>query len=228
MIGVLNQLDAVLRGGSRTDAPSGLLRSREPSLGRLLAAAAVAAFSYGAVMGTFELRSAERLLQVLFSATKVPILLLVTFALCLPSFFVINTLLGLRDDFGRAMRALLVTQCALTLVLLAMAPFTAFWYVSSGDYPRAILFNAAMFAVASIAAQRVLRREYAPLLAREPKHRQMVRLWLAMYAFVGIQMGWMLRPFIGRPTLPVRFFRENAWGNAYQEVLELVWKQLAG
>lgn len=41
------------------------------------------------------------------------------------------------------------------------------------------------------------------------------------------QMGWVLRPFIGNPTLPVTFFRAEQWGNAYVEVLETIRRSLA-
>jgi hypothetical protein len=41
-----------------------------------------------------------------------------------------------------------------------------------------------------------------------------------IYAFVGIQMGWVLRPFIGQPGVPTTFFRPGAWGNAYVELWE--------
>ena len=44
--------------------------------------------------------------QVVYSAVKVPFLLFATFGLSLPSFLVINTLLGLRADFARVVRAL--------------------------------------------------------------------------------------------------------------------------
>ena len=40
-----------------------------------------------------------RVWQVVYSAVKVPFLLFTTFLLSLPSFFVVNTLLGLRPDF---------------------------------------------------------------------------------------------------------------------------------
>ena len=50
--------------------------------------------------------------------------------------------------------------------------------------------------------------------------------WLGVYAFVGIQMGWVLRPFIGQPGVPVTFFREGVWGNAYVVVLETMWRAL--
>ena len=83
-----------------------------------------------------------------------------------------------------------------------------------------------MFAVASISAQWLLRRDYRPLIERHPAHRWMLRTWIVIYVFVGIQMGWVLRPFIGNPRAPVQFFREDSWSNAYVVVLEMIWKVL--
>ncbi len=145
---------------------------------------------------------------------------IVTFILALPSFYVINMLVGLGRDFGIAVRALLATQAGLTIILASFAPFTLLFYASTTNYDAAILFNALMFGTASIAAQRLLKRFYAPLIARDKRHRSMVRLWIILYAFVGIQMGWVLRPFIGQPGSRTTFFREGAWGNAYVEVWE--------
>src|SRR4051812_28195488 len=65
---------------------------------------------YGAVMGTFGGVRDGRWLQVVYSSLKVPVLLLVTFGVSLPSFFVINTLAGVREDFVRVLRALVATQ----------------------------------------------------------------------------------------------------------------------
>src|SRR5262249_37385766 len=81
-------------------------------------------------------------------------------------------------------------------------------------------------AIASLAAQRVLRRRYTRLIARNPRHRIMLWTWLGVYAFIGIQMGWILRPFIGQPGRPVTFFREDTWGNAYIKVFESLWEAL--
>ncbi len=96
----------------------------------------------------------------------------------------------------------------------SLAPLTLTWYASTDNYPSAILFNAMMFFVASLSAQLVCFRLYRPLIARNPNHRYTLIGWVLIYAFVGIQMGWVLRPFIGSPGSPVRFFREGAWGNA--------------
>ena len=80
-----------------------------------------------------------------------------------------------------------------------------------------------MFAVASFSGQRLLWAYYRPLVRRNPKHRQMLWTWLAIYIFVGIQMAWVLRPFVGDPGAPVQFFREHSWGNAYDVVAQLMY-----
>lgn len=180
---------------------------------------------YGAVMGSY---SGMRQQQMLYSAVKVPLLLAATFAISLPSFFVINTLFGLRDDFAASLRALATTQAGLTIILASFAPFTVLWYVSFGGYDSAKMFNLLMFGIASIAAQGLLRRFYRPLIESNPRHRTMMWIWLGIYAFVGVQMAWILRPFIGDPNAPTTFFRTQAWGNAYVEVARTLLRLLGG
>lgn len=185
---------------------------------------------YGALMGTFfGDDESPRALQSLYSASKVPLLLVLTFLLALPSFYVLNTLAGVAGDFRAAIGALLATQAGLTVALASLGPFTVLFYSSTTNYEAAVLFNAGMFSVASWAGQRLLRRFYAPLIARDPRHRKLVRVWIVLYAFIGIQMGWVLRPFIGQPGAPTTFFREGAWGNAYLEVWDkAVWASRGG
>ena len=217
--------------------PADLLRAQHAPLdggrpgrvvGQLVALVLAFGLFYGAVMGTFGGVAGERVLQVVYSALKVPLLLLLTFFIALPSFFVFNTLLGLRRDFGEALRALAATQAGLTVILASLAPFTGLWYASNPNYRQAILFNALMFAVASVSAQRLLRRFYRPLIERDRRHRHLLRLWLVLFAFVGIQMAWVLRPFVGDPAKPTRFFRADAWGNAYVEVARMVGQVVSG
>ncbi len=219
----ISQADAILRGRATPEH-----QPVQRTLGLLLACTVTAGMIYGGVMGSFGGVAGERLAQVFYSATKVPLLLIATFALSLPSFFVLNTLFGLRADFAAVLRALLAAQAALTVILVSLAPYTAFWYVSFAGYQVAVLFNALMFLIASLAAQYVLRGYYTPLIARNPRHRLMFRTWLLIYAFVGIQMGWVLRPFVGDPGSPVQFFRAESWGNAYVVVARMVWSVLSG
>jgi len=201
-----------------------LATNRPVAVRAWLVAVGVGGGFYGAVMGSFGGLTADRAVQVAYSAAKVPLLLLATTILATPSFFVLNSLLGLRTDFGAAFRAVLGTQAAIAIILASLAPYTAVWYLSTTDYHEATTFNALMFAIASITAQWQLRRRYRDLEARNRRHALMRRIWVVLYAFVGIQMGWFLRPFIGDPARPPTFLRTEAFGNAYVVVAETVWK----
>src|SRR5579862_1366570 len=115
-IRVFDRVDRLLRGTDSRDL-------RSPSTVRHWLVILIAGgIGYGAVMGAFGGITPSRFEQITFSATKVPLLLLATFFLSLPSFFVLNTLLGLRDDFPQVLRALGESQAALTVILFSCAP----------------------------------------------------------------------------------------------------------
>jgi hypothetical protein len=50
----------------------------------------------------------------------------------------------------------------------------------------------------------------------------MLVLWFVLYAFIGIQLGWMLRPFVGDPTRPTTFLRPDSLTNAYEGIIRLL------
>lgn len=190
--------------------------------GQLIACTILCGGLYGAVMGTFGGLAGDRSLQVVYSATKVPLLLGATFLLSLPSFFVVQSLLGLRTDLARSIHVLLATQATMAILLASLAGVTAVWYVTTTHYATAVFFNGLIFAVASLGSQRVLRGHYRRLIAADPRHAWSLRAWLVVYLFVGIQMAWTLRPFIGDPGGTVQFFRQDTWGNAYVKLLDLI------
>jgi len=218
MHAVLADTDDFLRGTGRF-APA---RWAERPVWWLPAMVLAFAPIYGGMMGSFHLDSAERLWQVVFSAFKMPFLLFATSLLCLPGFFVLNTLLGLRDDFRESIQAILAGQAGLSVALASLSLLTRFWYFSTSSYRAALLFNTGMFTLATIAAQIVMFRYYRVLIRRRSRHRIMLYAWLVLYAFVGIQMGWMLRPFVGTPSLQVSFFRAEPFSNAYVVVARLI------
>lgn len=203
-------VDDLLRARGRFEVGRGAVPFRA-----LLGVLVVCGFSYGLAMGSF----AGRPLQCVYAGLKVPILLVVSSCVCLPSFFVLNTLLGLRDDFAATLRGILAAQATVSVTLLSLAPVILFAYTSTGVYRYAVLANAGIFALATFAGQRILQRHYEPLIARNPRHRIGKRAWVVLYVFVAIQLGWVLRPFIGSPDLEVAFLRDEAWSNAYVVVL---------
>jgi hypothetical protein len=211
----LARIDRLLRGEYGAEPHRGV--------GDILMILIAAGCWYGAVMGTFGGIGPAHWRQIFYSAVKVPLLLCAAFWLSLPSFFVLNSLLGLRPDFARALAAAVGAQAVLTVILAALAPFAEFIYISSCRYENAIVFNGLMFAIASAGGQLALWRSYRPLITHDRRHRWTLRAWLAIYVFVGIQMGWTLRPFVGHPGMPTRFLRPDALTNAYISVAHILW-----
>jgi hypothetical protein len=216
--------DDVLRRAEWTTQPDNSVRA----LVRLLLCLIFFGVFYGAVMGTFRglAGQSQWLEQIVYSAVKVPLLLTVSFILSLPSFFVLSSLLGLRRDFAQAVRSLVAAQTGLAITLTALSPLTLLWYASSTDYAEALLFNGVMFAIASLAAQMLLRGYYRPLIRRNPRHRILLACWGGVYVSVAIQLAWLLRPFIGSLGNEVQFLRPEAWDNAYVVVFRLIWQLL--
>lgn len=210
-------VDAILRGEGAFATGRGAVPWRA-----LLLAVGIAGGLAGVALGAFQLRP----LQMLYSGAKVPLLLVLSCAVCLPSFFVLNTVLGLRDDLSAALRAVLTAQAAVALGLAALAPITAFTYLVSRDYALAVVLNGVYFAVATAGGQLALRRHYAPLVAADRRHRVVAWSWVVVYDFVAIQLAWVLRPFVGSPGVETRFLREDAWSNAYVVVAEAVVRAL--
>jgi len=63
--------------------------------------------------------------------------------------------------------------------------------------------------------------------AKASKARDVFRVWVILYALVGAQMGWILRPFILDPKLEFVLFRGRQ-ANIFLDVLESLGKLLGG
>ena len=83
-----------------------------------------------------------------------------------------------------------------------------------------MLTHVAVIAFAGIAANLRLMQ----LLRRFSGNRsgiakRVLIVWLAGNLFLGSQLSWIMRPFIGSPNLPVQFLRKTAFqGNFYEAV----------
>jgi hypothetical protein len=185
---------------------------------------------YGIVMTSYHGVSGDRPLMMLYGALKVPMLFAITMLIAVPCFYVLNLLSGLGDDFHAVWAGLIDYQLCVSIQLLALAPITLFVNLTHGDYRIAQAWNTLLFGVAAINARRSLAATYEPLMLKNSKHKYLRRFWLVLYAFIGVQMAWDLRPFVGHPTMPVQFFRDNI-GNAYVELANLaaiIYRELLG
>lgn len=218
MISLLPSIEQFLRAEGLFDG-AGTARDRMWAQVRIVA---VCGAIYGAIMGSFHGLAGEGWKQAALSAAKVPLLFLATFALCFPSFYVLNTVAGLRADFPRVVNAVLGFQSLAAILLAAFAPITELMNLSTSAYSLMVLWSGILFGVATICGQWRMNAMYRPLVAANPRHRVLAFGWMALYWFVGIQMAWVLRPFVGDPNRPFQFLRPQAWGNAYVEIAGLI------
>lgn len=207
---LIAEIDGLLRAEGR----HAVERGRVP-IEHLAALLVFGGFCYGAAMGSFGLRP----LQASYSGIEVPILLAFSTLVRLPSFYVLNALLGLRDDSAAALRGVLAAQATVAIALLSMLPMIVLTYVSTGSYRYAAFQNGVFFALATLAGQRTMNRHYRPLVLANRPHEVGRWYWIVLYTFVAIPLARVLRPFIGWPDLAVSFFGEEAWINAYVAVL---------
>ena len=177
---------------------------------------------YGAVMATFSFEP-ERALQVVYGALKVPMLFGITMLLAVPGFYVLNAIKGLSEDFSKVFALLVDYQVLVVIVLVSLSPVTALLTLTTADsaYGLIQLWNTLVFLTAALLAQWKFSRNYRVLVARDVGHRLLLRVWTILYAFVGIQMGWTLRPFIGIPGSEVAFVRDTELDNAYIELFKI-------
>lgn len=185
-------------------------------LARALVITVLAGALHGAALGSLGWRP----LAIAYTACKVPLFLTVTTLVCVPSYFALLAVLGLRRDFAAALRGIVCAQAGAALALGALAPVTAFFHATRIAYPAALWLAAATFAAAALAGQRVLALHLRPLIARDRRHARALAAWFLLHAFVAVKLAWVLRPFVGDPALAVAFLREQRWyENPYSSLL---------
>ena len=178
----------------------------------------------GASMGAFAFLNGGSAAFILISALKVPLFLGLGAALMLPALYVLYALFGLGDEFGVALRALIGGQAAFALILASLSPLTLVFYVSGATYRGALGFNVGLFALAALLAQNTIRGRVRLLWQRDARHSKLLLIGFGLWAFVAIQLGWNLRPFVGNPDAPAQFLRPDAFTNAYFAL----WRLLTG
>jgi uncharacterized membrane protein len=173
---------------------------------------------YGGIIGSF-----NGWQQALSSAVKLPALYLITLIICFPTLYFFNTLFGSRKTAGQHFAMLLTAASVISVLLFSFAPITLFFLISTYNYQFFKLLNVAIFAITGFIGVKFLYQGMR-MLSEEDKEgletrMSVLRFWLILYAFVGTQLAWTLRPFFGRPDAPFELFREMQ-GNFYLDIVK--------
>jgi hypothetical protein len=173
---------------------------------------------YGAVLG-----STHSLLQALSSATKLPLLFLITLIICVPALYVFSVLFGSRQQLKQSIALVLSAITVTAVILLSLAPITFFFMLTTDGYQFFKLLNVLFFTIAGSLGMVFLSQGMQLVATSDDQERLKVRglvlyVWIALYAFVGSQMAWTLRPFVGYPDAKFELIRELG-GNFYSNIL---------
>jgi hypothetical protein len=191
----------------------------------------IAVIVAGAAAFGFVLGAWRDPLQGAFTAIKFPLIVLLTAGGNGLLNGMLAPLLGTNISFRQSLLAVLMSFTIAATVLGACSPLIYFVIWNSPAFSAAtdettafmhsfifVLLVAAM-AIAGIAGNVRLLQLLRQLSGHDSSARRTLFAWLAGNLFLGSQLAWILRPFVGAPHLPVEFLRKNAFeGNFYESL----------
>jgi hypothetical protein len=215
---------ALLRG--EAELLHGWLHSGGLRVTRDLAVIVIGTGCYGAAMGWW--RAPE---QALYVALKFPLIILLTTLGNALLNAMLAPLLGLNLTVRQSLQAVLLSFTIAAAILGAFAPLAAFlvWNAPplvpgasrSLAYLGIKLVHVGVIAFAGVVGNARLF-QLLTRLAHGDRHiaRRVLVAWLLGNLFLGSQLSWILRPFIGAPNLPVQFLRPDIafQGNFFENV----------
>ena len=201
-----------------------LLRDREAMLARIakgselaaimrtmIATIAVTMAIVGAALGSY-----RGGVQIAYAAIKLPIVLLGTAALSAPALSAIGAALGRPSRLSADLALVMAALAFGALLLAACTPLIMVGRALELDYHRMILATVAMFSIAGLAALRMVWRAVA--LEAAPGWRTAVAGLCVVFALVGGQLSWALRPYLVRPRTPEAPFLRDVEGSLFDAV----------
>lgn len=189
-----------------------------PEFGRLALIASGLLAVYGVSMGLF-----NSYLAGAVSAVKLPILYFATLLVCFPAMYVLNHQLGPRLSAQECGRLLVLTLMTNAAGLASYAPVSYFFVFTTSDagYGFLVGMHVAVFALSGLGSVGVAGMLFHAVCSAKgiPLRWGFILSWAFLYAFVGSQMSWLLRPWFGAVGMEYALLRakegsffEAVWG----------------
>jgi len=118
---------------------------------QMLASSAASLAVYGAVLG-----ASHSFAQALSSAIKLPLLFLVTLAICLPTLYLFNLVFGARLSVIQAVTLIMVSITVTSVLTLAFAPISLFFLITAHSYSFFKLLNVCILLLTAVVGLRFL------------------------------------------------------------------------
>ncbi|MDJ0675171.1 MAG: actin-binding WH2 domain-containing protein [Calothrix sp. MO_167.B42] len=184
----------------------------------LLVSSSICFAMYGCIIG-----ASHSWQQALSGAIKMPAFYLLTLIICFPTLFFFNVLFGSRSSLQQHFVVLLTAVSVISVLLFSFAPVTLFFLITTpNSYQFFKILNVLIFGITGSFGVKFLY-DGMQLLSKKDEvgkgtRTTILRSWLLLYAFVGMQLGWFLRPFFGSPGSEFQLFRQVG-GNFYLDIV---------
>lgn len=180
---------------------------------------------FGAALGSWRAP-----MQALFTAIKLPLILLLTALGNGLLNAMLAPLLGLNLGLRQSLIAVMMSFTIAAAILGAFSPLLYFLILNTppmasgaqaetSAHSLILITETAMIAFAGITANVRLLQLLRSLSGSASVARKVLFAWLAGNLLLGSQLAWNLRPFVGAPFLPVEFLRPNAFEGNFFETL---------
>src|SRR5690348_11403017 len=170
-------------------------------------------------------------LQAISAGVKLPFLFFATFVICFPAFYVVQVLVGSRLRLTQVVVMVCAALALTSILLAAFVPITAFFLITGANYYFQHLLNIVIAGVAGLFGMYALHDGLSVVCEKRGvyprKALTIMRAWALLFGFVGIQLAWRLRPFIGDRNQPFQVFGQYQ-GNFYAAIIYAVNKLLHG
>ncbi len=172
------------------------------------------ALTYGVIMGCY-----NGFLQAVSSGIKMPVLFTLLLIICFPAFYVIQSVLGSRLTIGQMASIILSGFVYTTAIMVSFSTIVLFFLITGDNYAFIKLLHVAVIGVAGVFGMKHVIDGLKHSCEKKkiyPKTGIIVfRFWIFILFFVGSQLSWSLRPFIGAQDQPFEWLRAKS-GNFYQ------------
>jgi hypothetical protein len=118
---------------------------------RMLLSSVICLAAYGAVLG-----ASNGWLQAFVSTVKLPMLFLVTLAICLPTLYLFNLVFGARLSVLQACALIMVAITVTAVLTFAFAPISLFFLITARSYVFFKLLNVAILTLTALVGLRFL------------------------------------------------------------------------
>jgi len=174
-------------------------------------------FLYGVVMGAY-----HSPLQAIAAGMKLALLFSLALIICFPAFFIVQYILGSRLKLHQTVAIMLSGFVMMASIMLSFAPIVIIFLLTGSNYYFLHLLHVAIFIFAGIFGMNTIVQALKFSCEKKniyPRTGVVVfRFWVVILAFVGIQLAWNFRPFLGFKGKPFELFAQRE-GNFYAAMI---------